>query len=306
METKEIISTSLFKKVYSEFDRLVKSKGYKTGQGNTYQTAVKEFLIWMENKNCISLLDINSANCEAYYEFLIARKNKRQNGTLSNTSINHHLFGLRIFVDHLWHTEQITHIVAIAPNHEVLPKEKYILTREEIELLYSSTTSLLEVALLSLAYGCGLRRQELCDLNLSDISFQKSKLVVRNGKGNKTREVPLCESVKTHLRNYSVQERIVTMTHHGNFYPHFLITPQGRPVNGNFLNRQLSTLIAHTQIEHLITKNLTLHSLRHCIATHLAENGAEIEFIRDFLGHDSTDTSSLYMVRRKRKSKYLI
>jgi integrase/recombinase XerD len=301
------ITTPVFRRVHHEFEKLVYSKGYKTGRGTQYQAAVREFLAWMETKNFYAPRDITSQVCEAYYEYLISRQNcTRKNTALSNITINHHLLGLRLFMDHLWHTGHLHRVVAIAPNHDSAPEKKEILTREEIAMLYAACVSHLEIALLALAYGCGLRRQELCNLEIDDIIFHKRLLVVRNGKGNKTREVPMSETVYRQLRNYAQTDRIHYLCGSVLFHRHFLITPAGIPANGVFLNRRLQYITRRSGNPALTKKEVTLHFLRHCIATHLVENGADLTFIRDFMGHESPNTSSLYMVRRKRSQKYLI
>ena len=71
------------------------------------------------------------------------------------------------------------------------------------------------------------------------------------------------------------------------------------------MNQLLKDIILRSKSVSLMQKQITLHSLRHSIAMHLAENGADIEFIRDFLGHSEIDTSHIYARKNKRKQNIL-
>ena len=72
---------------------------------------------------------------------------------------------------------------------------------------------------------------------------------------------------------------------------------------GQYLGGLLKEILVRTQNPTILSKNITLHCLRHSIATHLIDNGAEIEFVQEFLGHSEIDTSTLYSKRRKQRLK---
>lgn len=192
----------------------------------------------------------------------------------------------------------------IPPNQRVKKSSGRSISKEEIEILYQLTINAKERAILSLAYGCGLRSKEICELIWSDVLFSTGHILIRQGKGNKTREVPMSDLVQADLRNYMNQQvrgRMVRLSK-TNF---LLLRPSGMPMSNAYLNILLKKIIQRSESTTIRKLKLRLHDLRHSIATHLAENGAEIEFIRDFLGHDSIDTSSLYMIRRKRRNRFI-
>ncbi len=83
------------------------------------------------------------------------------------------------------------------------------------------------------------------------------------------------------------------------------ISSNGSRMRGSKINQSLKTIILSTNNHELISKNITLHCLRHSIAVHLINNGAAITFVQTYLGHSSIDTTNLYTTRRKRKSAIL-
>ncbi|MBL7897971.1 MAG: tyrosine-type recombinase/integrase, partial [Crocinitomicaceae bacterium] len=281
---------------------------YRTGNGTMYPTAILEFLNYMELNNFSFLGDITSERIINYYNYLIERPSKKRKGALSNATINHHLFALRLMVKLLQDTGQTENRLVVPPNHET-DKKKKVLSFDEIKALFLVCENNLEKAILALAYGCGLRKNEICTLNIKDIDFTRASILVRFGKGNKIRQVPMSDRAKKLLHDYLTSTRLVSKTYPDkeNFYStKFLLTHQGNFVSGSYLNRILKKLLAKTPVSPADQRVFSLHSLRHAIATHLAENGVDIEFVSEFLGHETIDTSSLYMIRRKRSTGLLV
>ena len=136
----------------------------------------------------------------------------------------------------------------------------------------------------ALFYGCGLRRSEGWNLQIQDIDFERKTVFVRQGKGNKDRIVPMSAGVYKEIQDYVYNFR----------------TRQKLTHNRLFITKSANLL---TKIKHLKTicpdkniraKRITLHSLRHSIATHLLQNGMKIENIALFLGHSDLDTTQIY------------
>ena len=274
-------------------------KKYKTGQGNMYQKAVEEFLLFME-QNSVSQLTFNRDQLTAYYAYLIERPSRRK-GTLSDNTINHHLFAIKLLFELILDSGK-------AKSLPMLPKYlrgnynyREVISIEEVKHLYSLTKNKQEAALLSAAYGCGLRRSEIAALNLQDVNLRDGTLVVRSGKNDKRRVVPMSQKVIDDFRAYINEERSENMRN-DDYKKAFFISTRGNRMKGGVLYRILKTIISRSNRSALIERRITLHSLRHSIATHLAENGADIYFIKSFLGHSHIDTSHLYAIRRKRQS----
>ena len=283
-----------------QFDKLVRVKNYKTGQGKMYQAAVKEYLLFMERNN-VSTLKFNRDHLTSYYDYLIHRPSRR-GGTLSDSTINHHLFAFRLLFELLLENNQVSSLPAIPKYLRGNVLEREILTINEVKHLYSLCKTSQEIALISVAYGCGLRRSEIEALNLQDIDLRKGFLIIKSGKNNKRREVPLSDKVRGDLKTYLHEQRI-DQVNPEKIEHSFFINQVGTRMRGNSHYQMLKRIVSRSSNEELLNKQVTLHTLRHTIATHLVENGADIQFIKSFLGHTEINTSHLYTIRRKRRVK---
>ncbi|MBK9321315.1 MAG: tyrosine-type recombinase/integrase [Bacteroidetes bacterium] len=139
-------------------------------------------------------------------------------------------------------------------------------------------------------YGCGLRRSEGQALYLSDIDFVTWKVTVRKGKFGKRREVPISVHLQTHFINYLASYHSETYTTKDQ--APFLIDENKKQIHGD---RAYQIINQITERANLTFEHVTLHVLRHSIATHLLLNGMSIDYIREFLGHNSLDTTQLYL-----------
>lgn len=296
-----------YKLIYDEYDRMVKAKGYKTGGGKMYQACVKEMLIWLDRQGITAVTQITGRDLFSYLnDYLVKRPNLRRGGTLSVASINHHLFSMQLLFDHLLETHHVEYVVEVPAYLPRTHNHYALLTEEEIKLLYKHCESKAERALLSIAYGCGLRRSEIENLNTGDIVYQKGVLVVTKGKGNKIRDVALNDVVLNDLKQYYMTERLDCIRNTKTRVDAYFLNQRGERLSGDYLNKMLKEIVLRTTNSELIAKKVSLHCLRHSITTHLVERGLGIEVLRGFLGHSEIDTTSLYMARRKRKNKFII
>jgi site-specific recombinase XerD len=304
------ISNTHFRNLHKGFSEMIISKGYSRGKDCVYPSMVREFLFFMENKGITAIEQVKATDVIAYHDYLVQRPNQRREGGLSNSAISAQLFSLRIFFDHLRDIKQLDASPVQLPKFTLNNyQQRNILTVEEIKQLYSVCESKRDKALLSVAYGCGLRRSEIEKLNTADILFHKGMLIVKEGKNGKSRMLPLSDSVLKDLKEYVMYERTSYLVNN----PHIPSTDQtalfinnkGTRKKGMAMNTRLKYLIEKTQNTGIQQKNITLHCLRHSIATHLLDQGAGIEFVQKFLGHALMDTAHLYSKRRKQKTTLL-
>jgi len=301
------ISTTKYKKLYKSFDILILSKGYKTTRNSKmYQSCVKEFLDWLESNGVTSVKKINAELMKDYYLYITTRKKFTGDGILSKSMININFFSLRLFFDMLLDSRVLESIVYLPAYYNGLNTEREILTLIEINELYDVTKNEEERAILSLAYGCGLRRTEIEKLDCRDVNLKSKYLIVKNGKGNKLREIPLSDVVVKYLKAYLIDFRDDYLKNTYHLESAFLINKSGRRMLGATINNRLKSMINRTENEEIIDKNITLHNLRHSISTHLLEKGADIDFVRKFLGHSLIDTVQVYTRRRKRNKIFTI
>lgn len=297
------INNSEFNRLYSEFAAFIKLKGYSRGQGGSYASNVKEFLFFIENRGIAEIKKVIALDVVEYYEYLKERPNNRRTGGLSDSMIRSHLFSLRLFFDYLMDMCEVTASPAHLPKLSInKPNPREILTIAEIKEVNKACRTKMEKALIAIAYGCGLRRTEISLLDTNDVLLNKGVLVVREGKGGKSRTIPLSDGGVKTLREYIIDERPSLFDDESaKACQSFFINKNGTRMKGDQLNDIVKEIMVRTQNPAIISKNLTLHCLRHSIATHLLDNGAEIEFVQEFLGHEEMDTSTLYSKRRKQR-----
>lgn len=297
---KKTIQTPAYESLLSDFESFTTVRNYKLGKSNMHKTSVAEFLIWLEENGVTKIKEVGSKQVLAYFEYLITRPNKRRAGTLSEKTIKLHLYALSLFMQNLLENRTIENGFYI-PSYggSGTTKSRNTLSVEEIKLVYAHCENDLESALLSIAYGCGLRRTELERLNLRDVQLSVGELIVREGKGSKRRVIPMSDTVITYVRKYILgerQERLNT-----NIDDAFFINSKGKRMTGEYLNDTLKKMIEQTGSFELAQKEITLHCLRHSIANHLAENNAGIDFIKRFLGHAEINTAYIYAIKNKKR-----
>lgn len=288
-----------FESLLAEFNTEVQTKGYASA--DMYYSTVREFLFFTETIDIRDIKKVKANEIVAYYEYLRERPNQRKEGGLSESMIRHHLFSLRLFFDYLLETEQVDSSPARLPKFNIgKPNERNILSTEEVQEVYAACETKRDRALIAIAYGCGLRRGEIEKLNLSDVSLSKGMVSVREGKGGKYRTAPMSNSVLKELKEYVLYERSKYFQK-GTYDTAFFIDNQGVRIRGKMHNERLKYLIERTQNPVILSKGITLHCLRHSIATHLLDNGASIEFVQKFLGHAEMDTALIYSRKRKQR-----
>jgi integrase/recombinase XerD len=143
--------------------------------------------------------------------------------------------------------------------------------------------------MLSIYYGCGLRRSEGVNLDAKDILLKEKLVFVRAGKGYKERYVPMNEAVKEDLDNY-LYERSGSLEGCGSKEESFFISYLAKRMSGNALITRVQNLANKAKIG----KTIGLHTLRHSIATHLLQSGMTLEEVSQFLGHSSLESTQIY------------
>jgi site-specific recombinase XerD len=143
-------------------------------------------------------------------------------------------------------------------------------------------------AALSLAYGAGLRASEVVSLKVSDIDSDRQVIRIEQGKGRKDRYAMLSEPLLELLRTWWRAGR-----DRGMMLPGSWLFPGQNPVNP-LTTRQLNRIFHAAKAAAEIDKRVSLHTLRHCFATHLLEQKVDIRVIQVLLGHKKLDTTAHY------------
>lgn len=264
---------------------------------------VHELFYYLEQNSINHIRQLTVRHIREHYTQLKHRQNHVYGGGLSNAYLNKHLQALYKFTDYLRQSGKLL-LPALCIDWEADDTEEItVLTPDEIKLLYKATYGYNEEtrlepfnardrAILTIYYGCGLRRNEGYHLNLSDINFDRKILRVRKGKNYKERLVPFNKTNAGYLQEYVYDWRPVIVKDKKD--DAFFIGQRGVRMQTQSMALRLKILQQRTDDITLQQKNVRLHVLRHSIATHLLQNGMSLEKIARFLGHSSLESTQIY------------
>lgn len=210
-------------------------------------------------------------------EYLVALA--RDPKSPSRSTFKHMVYGLRYYFRLLGMNKK-----AIAlPSLKGDTKLPVILNRSELKQLFAAPLLLKQRVVLSLAYSAGLRGQEIINLKLGDIDFERLTIHIRQSKYKKDRMVPLSPKMAIGLKKYIKAEQ-----------PHVWLF-NGKQPDSQYSIRGLSWVLRENLKRTSIKKKVNLHSLRHSYATHLLEDGLNIVTLKELLGHAEITTTMIYL-----------
>jgi site-specific recombinase XerD len=180
-------------------------------------------------------------------------------------------------------------LVATPKRDRKLPR---VLSREEMQTLLDripmrTPLEMRDRAMLELAYSCGLRAEEVVNLNMDSPDFDGERLRIE-GKGGKTRLVPMGEPAQAALSGYLERGRRALVG--AGSENALLVSKSGRRLHPSDVRRRLQRWVR----EAAIAGGVSPHALRHSFATHLLEGGADLRSIQELLGHASLSTTQVY------------
>jgi integrase/recombinase XerD len=267
-----------------------------TIRSNTHR--LQQFFNWLKDEQITALSQISKETIAQYQKHLHTRKNQVRGGALSSGTIDGHVVNLYLFNTYLQkHDGDVLPLEELKqPMRE--PVTRTILTQPEIKKLYEATDDspygYRDRAMLGLYYGCGLRLSEGLALMLDDVDIKHNYVHVKKGKGNKERYVPMNKKIRSDLVDYIHYARSWFLD---NAYPScrqptscLLLSRRGTPCQAMMLNKNLRRIVDQANVN----KRISLHCLRHSVATHLLQNGLLLEQIAQFLGHSSLESTQIY------------
>lgn len=289
--------------IQNSFTEWLDVLGYSSYSLATLPVHVRELLHYLEQQGITTLQQIQVSHVQQHYRVLKQRTNHLKGGGLSNGSLNKHLQAIYKFMEYLRQSGRLklpSLNIAWEPEDS---EEVTVLTPPEIKLLYQSTyghnegTELepfnaRDRAMLTVFYGCGLRRSEGYWLDVSDVDLDGQILHVRKGKAYKERWVPFNKVGVQYLEEYMYDWR--PKLTRDKREEAFFISQRGSRMQTQSMSLRLRLLQQRTDDIHLQGKNVRLHVLRHSIATHLLHNGMPLEKIGRFLGHSSLESTQVY------------
>ena len=221
--------------------------------------------------------EINEILIEDLKNYLYTRIRKDE---ISVSTINQTLSGWRIVWVHLLGKQWEVCRIKRPRREKKLPE---VLSRQEVKLLVNSPINIKHRAILKLMYSTGIRRAELLGLKLKDAGSSRMVINIRQGKGKKDRQVVLHPELLKLLRGY-----------YKHYRPRCYLF-EGYGPEGRYSATSLMKIVKRYAKKAGISKSISVHTLRHCYATHMLEKGVNLKVIQQFMGHTSLRTTSIYL-----------
>jgi integrase/recombinase XerD len=288
--------TTTYKELQKHYEQWLSSLGFSPSIIYNYPKMLSFFLNYLEQKGIYQINLITSKHIQSYYLHLQSRQNLITGGALSIAHLNKHFDCIDKFIECL---NQYQANIEITPLKYRIYQTKYetveAISKEEIKLLYQSIDNLFSrltmkeaeprkavaTLILDLCYGLGLRRSEAYHLEIKNINFEHKTAHIVQGKNYKDRIVPINDTIIKRLELFIYQYRRHFKVNHTRLFP----------LQESSLPKYLLKIINQSELEN---KNISLHTLRHSIATHLLQNGMSVEQISKFLGHSSLESTQIY------------
>lgn len=265
----EELSEEHLKKI-ADFKTWMRSKRYSESTIDIYNDALKTFLRFYAAK---PIIEINNNDVILFNnKFILANK---FSASYQNQVVN----AIKLFFRKIELKSIDTELVHRPKRPKLLPN---VLSKEEVRELLEKTSNLKHKTMLSLIYACGLRCGELLRLKLENIDTKRNLLIIKQSKGRKDRITPLSVKTLNLLNEY-----------YKTYKPKFYLF-EGQTGETMFDERSLQLALKSNLLKTSIKKPVTLHWLRHSYATHLLENGTDLRYIQELLGHNSSRTTEIY------------
>ncbi|KAF3362036.1 Tyrosine recombinase XerD [Chlamydiales bacterium STE3] len=261
---------------------IASEKGLALSTSFAYEADLKKFILFLKDQGYQNFNAVNEQILIAYLQQLNEQK-------LAGSSIARNLFAIKVFFRFI---KREKGMIANPAQYLSAPKLWQlipdILAPFEIEALLQQpdlTTfeGARDVAILDFLYSCGLRVSEVCSLGVQDVDDQFVRVL---GKGNKERLVPIGNKALQSLAVYEPFRDTVENKKQQRLF----VSPKGKILSRNYVWRMIKTYGTRAGI----TKNISPHTLRHCFATHLLDNGADLRVIQEMLGHAHISSTDRY------------
>lgn len=253
-------------------DRYIEQLQLKGYSPNTIRTYVTEFSQLLKTLKSFPVNDLTAEKLRSYFLYCINELK------LSENIIHSRMNAVKFYFEQVLHQEKLFLEIPRPKKPSTLPKT--ISTRDIKKMLDTIENSKHQL-LLKMCYGMGLRVSELVHLKITDIDSKRMQVLVSCAKGKKDRYVVLPESVLEQLRAYYQEYKPKEYLFEGQF-------------GGQYSVRSVQQVFKNVMKKAKINKKVGVHSLRHSYATHLIEQGTDIRFVQELLGHNNIKTTMLY------------
>ena len=276
--------------IKSFIDYLQLEKKYSPNTIKAYENDITSFSD--NNKNEFEQSSINKVDYSQLRSWIV----KLVESKISNRSINRKISSLNTYYKFLLKIEKIKKNPL--DNHRALKtkkiiqlpfSEKEVINALDINNFQNSFEGKRDRLIIEMLYSTGIRRIELIGIKINDIDFSSKKIKVL-GKRNKERFIPMLESTISLINEYMDYRNELKRIHNKDF---LFLTSKGEKIYENLVYR-----ITNKYFDYVSTKvKKSPHILRHSFATHLLNNGADLNAVKDLLGHSSLAATQVYTNR---------
>ncbi len=246
----------------------LKLRNYSPKTIKSYLGCLTDYLIVNGNN-----IDIKKVDTDFIRDFLLNKKDKG----LSSQTINLYLNAIKFFYREILKLPQKIDL-KFAKRSKKLP---IVLSRNEIEKIINSISNKKHKLLISFSYGAGLRVSETINMRIKDVNIDELTIHIKGAKGNKDRITIFPETIKSD---------IINITNNKDKNDYVFASERG----GKLTERTAQKIFENALKKSGIKKDATFHSLRHSFATHLLENGVDVRYVQELLGHQNIRTTQLY------------
>ncbi|NQV38538.1 MAG: tyrosine-type recombinase/integrase [Candidatus Marinimicrobia bacterium] len=233
----------------------------------SYTSSLKLFADWLIHNS------VESISNSVIEQYLYEKKKQYSLSTLKQT-----IAALKFL-----HTDVIHKDIPDSLNIRLRKEEKIptVLSEEEISRILKTVSNLKHRTILMTIYSAGLRLGETLNLKLQDIDFDRKIINIKQGKGKKDRQTILSDHLVSEMKKYTDMYQPGSFVFEGE-------------ANKKYSASSVQNIMRKAVKKSGIHKHATVHTLRHSFATHLLENGTDIRFIQELLGHKKLETTQLY------------
>ena len=255
--------------ILNKTERILRLGNYSPRTRKAYLLYISEYIKFSKEKGI-------KDKQKAIEDFLLNKHRRKQSPQTINLALSAVKF---LYTEVLKDPQKID--LKFAKRSKKLP---VVLSRTEIEKIIRATDNAKYRLMISLEYACGLRVSEVVHLKVADLDIEELVMHIKGAKGKKDRIGVLPEKSKDDLRNIIAGKN----AKNANDY----LFPSNR--GGRLTTTSLQKMFRKSLAKAKITKPATFHSLRHSFATHLLENGTDVRYVQELLGHTNIRTTQIY------------
>lgn len=270
-------------------DRFIKyldiEKNYSEYTILNYERDLKEFLIFLDRECISSYVDIDYKVLRLYLNEMFDKK-------YSSKTISRHLSSLRTFFKYLSREEIISFnpMVLISNPKEEKRLPSYLNYQQLEDILDIPDTNdvigLRDASILELLYSTGIRVGELVKIKIYDIDFSENRIKIL-GKGSKERYVLFGTKCSELIKRYIKESRPQLVKGSSDY---LYLNTRGTPISIRTTENMVNNIVKKSAIKF----NVTPHTLRHTFATHMLDNGSDLNSVKELLGHENLNTTAIY------------